>query len=189
MILKTGTKVIKKVETGEFQAERFAESHKFVVEMKIKYALFAIGAVCLSAGCKTTEEVAEDSAASAMLTEARELLSNKSYAAARDTILSIRRKHPTALEVRRAAILTLDSVELMATRDSMVRFEDSLNTLKQRFQAMKPRVNGRTNEAYYEAQRRIFEMQQHFDELCAKAKFYVRKIDIDRENAVPTVEK
>lgn len=178
MILKTGAKIIKKVGTKEFQAERFAENHKFVAEMRPKHLIFIFATALLAASCKTTGDMAEDSA-STMLDEARSLMSSRHYAAARDTILSLRRQHPTALDVRRAAILTLDSVELLETRDSLARFEDSLSIVEKNFQAMQPRLNGHTNEAYYIEQRRLFEMRQHFDELCAKAKFYLRKIDID----------
>ena len=134
-------------------------------------------------GCKAAEELAEVSAGR-MLDEARQLLEQKHYAAARDTILSLRQQHPTALNVRRAAILTLDSIELLQTRDSVARYEKALNEERARFAAMKPRVAGRTNEACYEQQRLLFQMEQHFDELCAKAKFYVRKIDIDKSEEV-----
>lgn len=180
MILKTATKVIKKVETMLFHDEKIAESPKFAPEMKIKYVILAFAASLLSASCKTAEDATED-AASTMLDEARQLLADKHYAAARDTIFSLRRQHPTALDVRRAAILTLDSVELMETRDSLHHFEDSLNAVREHFKTMLPRLNGHTNEDYYIQQRRIFEMQNHFDELCAKAKFYIRKIDIDAQ--------
>ncbi len=159
--------------------ERFAESPKFASEMKLIYAFIVVGTALITLGCKTTEEVSAEETAFAMLDQARDLLANKHYAAARDTILSLRQLHPTAIQARRAAILTLDSIELMETRDSLARFEDSLNAVRERFKAMLPRVKGRTNEAYYAEQRRIFDMQNHFDELCAKAKFYIRKIDID----------
>jgi len=148
--------------------------------MRVKaysYPLLVLLAV-LSA-CKASEEVVELSA-SKMLDEARELLEQKHYAAARDTILSLRQQHPTALLTRRAAILTLDSIELLQTRDSVVCYEQALNEERARFAKMKPRVNGRTNDEYYAQQRLLFNMEQHFDELCAKAKFYVRKIDIDK---------
>lgn len=128
--------------------------------------------------CRSAEEAAEVVAAR-QLEEARQLLLARRYAAARDTILSLRRQHPTAIDVRRAAILTLDSVELMETRDSIERYEQLLNAEQQAFEQMLPRVDGQTNEAYYAQQRLLFEMRTHFDELCAKAKFYVRKIDID----------
>lgn len=158
--------------------ERFAESPNFAPEMRLKTIFIVFGAALMTVSCKTTEEVSEDTAF-AMLDEARVLMAKKHYAAARDTILSLRQLHPTALEARRAAILTLDSIELMETRDSIARFGDSLNAVREHFKTMLPRVNGRTNEAYYVEQRRIFDMQNHFDELCAKVKFYVRKIDID----------
>lgn len=130
-------------------------------------------------GCKTAVENAE-AAATVMLTEARTLLAAKDYDAARDTILSLRQQHPTAIETRRAAILTLDSVELMATRDSLTRYEQQLNAAREGFRRLQPRENGRTNELYYAQQQRVMEMEQHFDELCAKEKFYLRKIDIDQ---------
>lgn len=142
--------------------------------------IFASLAALLTAlvSCRSAEE-ASDLMAEQQLDEARALMSRKQFAAARDTIMSLRQQHPTALNVRRAAILTLDSVELMETRDSIARYERRLHAEQQAFEQMQPRQNGQTNEAYYAQQRRLFEMHQHFDELCAKAKFYVRKLDID----------
>jgi predicted oxidoreductase (fatty acid repression mutant protein) len=115
-----------------------------------------------------------------MLGEARELLAGGEFNAARDTIRSMRKQYPTAFQTRRAAILTLDSVELMQTRDSLTRYELSLQEAREGFRKMQPRTNGQTNDLYYQQQRMVFEMEQHFDELCAKAKFYVRKIDLDQ---------
>lgn len=178
-MLKTAAKVIKKVEIYLVSAERIAERRIFAPQMKATCILFSVGMVILCMGCKTSEDVAEQQA-SVMLDEARDLLADGHYAAARDTILSLRRQHPTALQTRRAAIVTLDSVELMEARDSLLRYEASLEAVREGFKKMLPRVNGRTNEAYYQQQRRVFEMEQHFDELCAKVKFYVRKIDIDK---------
>lgn len=142
--------------------------------------IFASLAALLAAlvSCRSAEE-ASDLMAEQQLDEARALMSRKQFAAARDTIMSLRQQHPTALNVRRAAILTLDSVELMETRDSIARYERRLHAEQKAFEQMQPRQNGQTNEAYYAQQRRLFEMRQHFDELCAKAKFYVRKLDID----------
>lgn len=47
-----------------------------------------------------------------MLEQARTLMKEGNNAAARDTILSLRKRFPRAIEARRQAILTLDSVEL-----------------------------------------------------------------------------
>ena len=114
-----------------------------------------------------------------MLSEARELLISKDYAAARDTIMSLRQQHPTALQTRRAAILTLDSIELMEVRDSLAIYEQQMMLERERFSAMEPRIDGRTNDEYYSQQRLLMHMEQHYDELCAKVKFFIRKIDID----------
>ena len=94
--------------------------------------------------------------------------------------MSLRQLYPTALQVRRNAILTLDSVELMAARDSVARYELALNAARDSFAQMPPRMNGKTNDMYYVQQRRVMAMEQHFDELCAKVKFFIRKIDIDK---------
>jgi hypothetical protein len=181
-MLKVAAKVIKKVETRYESAERFTERSNFAPQMKALRFLFIAGMAVLGSGCKTAEDVAEQQA-SLMLEEARALLADGHFSAARDTILSMRRQHPTALQTRRAAIVTLDSVELLETRDSLLLYETRLNAAREGFKQMQPRVNGKTNEAYYHQQRRVFEMEQHFDELCAKVKFYVRKIDIDKLDA------
>ena len=59
-----------------------------------------------------------------MLVEARTAYAEGRYAAARDTIMSLRQRFPKALDARRQAILLLDSVELMDARQQ----GDSLKT-------------------------------------------------------------
>ncbi len=54
-----------------------------------------------------------------MLGQARQALTAKQYNAARDTIMSLRKRFPTAIEARKQAILLLDSVEMMAAQDSL----------------------------------------------------------------------
>ena len=58
-----------------------------------------------------------------MLTEARTLYAQGNYAAARDSILSLRQHHPTALKARRQAILLLDSVELQLAQGDSLKTE------------------------------------------------------------------
>lgn len=181
-MLKTAAKVIKKVETRLVSSQEFAERRNFASQMKAVRIFIMLGMALLGSGCKTSEDVAEQQA-SQMLDEARVLLADGHFSAARDTILSLRRQYPTALQTRRAAIVTLDSVELLETRDSLLLYEARLQAAREGFKKMQPRVNGHTNELYYQQQRRVFEMEQHFDELCAKVKFYVRKIDIDKLEA------
>ena len=57
--------------------------------------------------------------AARMLSDARFALRYKHYADARDSIFSLRQKYPTAIEVRKQAILLLDSIEMAAAADSM----------------------------------------------------------------------
>ncbi len=61
----------------------------------------------------------EDEIGTEMVSQARELMHHQQYDAARDTILSLRQNHPTAIEARREAILLLDSIELLAAIDSL----------------------------------------------------------------------
>ena len=56
-----------------------------------------------------------------MLSEARAALQAKDYNAARDTIMSLRKRFPTAIEARKQGILLLDSVELFAAEDSLAK--------------------------------------------------------------------
>lgn len=146
-------------------------SHSYIATVLAGFALAATS-------CKTTEENHEY-VAGLMLGEARQLLAEGRYAAARDTILAMRQQYPLALQTRTEAILTLDSVEMLEARDSLHRYEAQLTAAREAFSKMQPRINGATNEDYYTQQRLIDDMEFHFDELCAKVKFYARKIDID----------
>ena len=181
-MLKTAAKVIKIVENKHASAAFFTETPTFAPEMRNPgkyYTAIAVLGTVLGAACTTSREVSEDEAV-VMLQQARELLADGCFASARDTILSMRKQYPTALQTRRQAILTLDSIELLETRDSLQRYELSLQAARDAFSHMRPRLGGKTNEQYYQQQRLLFEMEQHYDELCAKAKFYLRKIDIDQ---------
>jgi len=77
---------------------------------------FAILLAVLLAAC--SEETVDERAA-AMLREARYALHHHLWNEARDTIFSLRRNCPTAIEARKQAILLLDSIELNAATDSL----------------------------------------------------------------------
>ena len=148
--------------------------------MNMKDVLYFFLSVVLVCSCTSAPADPEVPAAE-MLAEARGLLEQKDYSAARDTILSLRKQYPQALKTRRAAILTLDSVELLEARESVAAYELTLNAARDSFHQMQPRLNGQTNDEYYVQQRRVMAMGQEFDELCAKVKFFLRKIDIDKQ--------
>lgn len=65
-----------------------------------------------------TKQTPEERAAK-MLREARYALHHHLWNEARDTIFSLRRNCPTAIEARRQAILLLDSIEMNAAADSL----------------------------------------------------------------------
>lgn len=84
--------------------------------LPMKRILPLIALICAScASSPTTPEAA----ASAMLEKSRLHLQDGRYDAARDSILSMREKYPTALDCRAQGILLLDSIELLAAQDSM----------------------------------------------------------------------
>ena len=72
-------------------------------------------AALLAACAKETPE----ERAAAMLKDARYALHHHLYNEARDTIFSLRRNCPTAIEARKQAILLLDSIEMNAAADSL----------------------------------------------------------------------
>ncbi len=101
----------------------------------MKKYLFLIIITILAASC--TKEKPEEQAAR-MLRDARYALHHHLYSEARDTILSLRRKCPTAIEARRQAILLLDSIEMNAATDSLKLVSgkewERLNVKKQFFE-------------------------------------------------------
>lgn len=78
------------------------------------YILALFSLMCISCATESPEKEA-----SAMLEKSRQHLLDERYDAARDSILSMRKKYPNALACRRQGILLLDSIEMIAARDSM----------------------------------------------------------------------
>ena len=76
-----------------------------------RHIICSLLASCCFSSCKETPP-GDDEQGYAMLEQARTLMKEGNNAAARDTILSLRKRFPRAIEARRQAILTLDSVEL-----------------------------------------------------------------------------
>lgn len=78
-------------------------------------------ALVLLSACDKQSDI--DRAAGRMLGDARFALRYGHYDEARDTILAMRKRYPTALQARGQGILLLDSIELTAARDSLQRAE------------------------------------------------------------------
>lgn len=91
------------------------------LHLSIKHALAAtltLLLVMLSACASNEEREAQQ-----MLQQARSALRHRLYSEARDSILSLRKKHPTAINARKQGILLLDSIELQAAADSLTKAE------------------------------------------------------------------
>lgn len=91
------------------------------LHLSIKHTLAAaltLLLVMLSACASNEEHEAQQ-----MLQQARSALRQRLYSEARDSILSLRKKHPTAINARKQGILLLDSIELQAAADSLTKAE------------------------------------------------------------------
>lgn len=91
------------------------------LHLSIKHTLAAaltLLLVMLSACARNEEREAQQ-----MLQQARSALRHRLYSEARDSILSLRKKHPTAINARKQGILLLDSIELQAAADSLTKAE------------------------------------------------------------------
>ncbi|MCM1108870.1 MAG: hypothetical protein NC388_07430 [Clostridium sp.] len=140
-------------------------------------------ALCASS-CRQDKDSA-DKAASPLLQAARTELAQKNYQAARDSILQLRKNHPTAFQTRRAAILLMDSIELAESRDSLTLLDALVQTEREKLDTIKNQEGALKKDEYYEQKNKVYHMEQHLDELAAKVKFYIRKIDIDKNKTAP----
>lgn len=86
--------------------------------MKLRSTTICILAT-LTLACCSDGDV--DKAAQRMLDDARFAMRHGHYAEAKDSILSMRKKYPTAIEARKQGILLLDSIELKAAQDSVAK--------------------------------------------------------------------
>lgn len=83
-----------------------------------KYVFFLLA---LSVACN--RKPSDEEMGQLMLSAARNAYIEHDYAAARDTILSLRKHYPLALEARRQAILLMDSIELMDAQGDSLKVE------------------------------------------------------------------
>lgn len=84
--------------------------------MKYLYFLFILVFLTSLSSC---DNKSPDEIASEILSKSREHLYAGRYDAARDSIISMRKKYPTAINVRAQGILLLDSIEMMEAKDSL----------------------------------------------------------------------
>ena len=117
-----------------------------------------------------------------MTAVARKLMQAGQYHEAKDTIATMRQRHAKAFQARKDAILLLDSIELMEARDSVkvvgLQLEHEQLTLDL---LANKRQQPQGEEAYTNQHIKVFRIATHLDELQAKERFFVRKIEVDKE--------
>lgn len=141
---------------------------------------FILLTLCLCACSIGNERIDPEKEAERLLNVARQLMVEAKYANAKDTILYIRKELPTALKARAAGIIVLDSIELLEAQDSLAILYSVLQSeedFMNRLEAENPNVR---SAAFYKQRTKVFYQKQHLDEMNAKVKFFLRKIEIDK---------
>lgn len=150
----------------------------------ILYITLSVAVICACNHQKTNVE----EEASRMLDSARQLMYTQNYDAAKDTVLSMRKRFPGAFNARTEGIIVMDSISLLEAQDSLAIIDSLLNSEQQlldRLQADKSKNNFEERSLQ---NRKVFHIKQYFDEMGAKVKFYLRKIEIDKADR-PTQPK
>lgn len=145
--------------------------------------LFLIAGACLMLGACGPEKQDPNAAAMPLLETARTLMFQKNYQAARDSIQQMRTMFPTALEVRHQGILVMDSIELLQTQDSLNVLYEVLDVEQQKLDSISKLNNRGKNSPFYDQKNKVFYLRQSIDELNAKTKFFIRKIEEDKKPA------
>ena len=151
------------------------------MKKKLYFLIFTLLVLC---SC-TSKEPDPEIGATEMLNTARRLMNEKDYEAAKDSVLLMRQKFPKALKTRTRGIVVMDSIELLQAQDSLAVVDSILQAERSYFNTLQKRDHRGNNGEYYKQRTKVFHIEQHFDELCAKVKFYLRKIEIDQTTKAP----
>lgn len=137
----------------------------------------------------TLKKADPEAPASAMLEKARALRSQGKYASAKDTIELMRKQHPTAFRARTVGIVVLDSIELLEAQDTLALLDSALKAEQEVFEKVQQRNQRKRNAEYYTQKNKVFHLNQRYDLICAKVKFFLRKIDIDMKEVSAIEQK
>lgn len=145
-----------------------------------RIAIFLLTVMSLVACGGSDPTKSQQEKADSLLRQAREALAAKRYPEARTSIFRLRTICPLALDARQAAIFTLDSVELMDARDSLVIMDSIVRVQQQHYAPLMNHHHGR-NAQFFEARKHLMMLQSHQDDMAMKVKFYMRKLEEDRK--------
>lgn len=146
--------------------------------MLMKYVLCTIIASLLLISCSQQDRNPEEEG-SRLIHAARTLMLSAQYQEAKDSILLIRQQYPTAFKARATGIIVLDSIELLESQDSLALLNERLNAEENLLQLLEEQNPTRRTSEFYAQRTKVFYLKQHVDEISAKVKFFLRKIEID----------
>lgn len=144
---------------------------------KTLYTLLFTLAICSCSG----KEGEVEANAGRMIETARTLMRSGDYVAAKDSILAMRQLFPTAFEARATGIIVMDSIELLAAQDTLALVDSTLQAEREVLKKLEAEKRRGHNAEYYRQRTDVFHLNQRFDEIEAKIKFYLRKIEIDMQ--------
>lgn len=108
------------------------------------------------------------------LVAARHALVAGNYDEARDSIMSLRKNTPFAFEARKQAILLLDSIELLAARDSLDALPPSIRQLH---------ITTPTADDAIQIAKGNLPLVDEYERLLVKVQFFERKLLEDQGHA------
>ena len=91
----------------------------------------------------------------------------------------MRATFPTAFKARATGIIVMDSIELLAAQDTLAIMDSTLRAEQEILKKLEAEKRRGHNAEYYRQRTDVFHLKQRFDELGAKVKFYLRKIEVD----------
>lgn len=116
-----------------------------------------------------------------LIQSARSLMYAAKYHEAKDSILLIRKEHPKAFKSRAIGIIVLDSIELLEAQDSLHVLQERIAAEESLLLFLQSENPTRRTQQFYDQRKKVFYLKQKIDETFAKVKFFLRKIEIDKE--------
>lgn len=144
----------------------------------MKYVLCTIVASILLFSCSNQDKNPEEEG-KRLIQAARTHMLSAQYKEAKDSILLIRQEYPTAFNARATGIIVLDSIELLEAQDSLAVLNEQLNAEENLLQFLEAQNPTRRTQEFYTQRTKVFYLKQHVDEISAKVKFFLRKLEID----------
>lgn len=135
----------------------------------MKHLLLVIIATLCAASCTLFEsdQQRQQRIGAEILSSARQALMARNYDEARDSVMSLRKNTPLAFDARKQAILLLDSIELLAARDSLDALPPSVRQLH---------ITTPTTQDAIDIAKGNLPLVDEYERLLVKVQFYERKL-------------